>query len=47
VALIYVDVVEFEGSHIRKFYSDMAARFERLAESHPELLGAGYRSARA
>lgn len=41
VALIYVDVVEFEGSHIRKFYSDMAARFERLAESHPELLGSG------
>ncbi len=28
VALIYVDVVEFEGSHIRKFYSDMASRFE-------------------
>lgn len=27
VALIYVDVVEFEGSHIRKFYSDMAQRF--------------------
>ena len=27
VALIYVDVVEFEGSHIRKFYSDMARRF--------------------
>jgi AcrR family transcriptional regulator len=28
VALIYVDVVEFEGKHIRKFYSDMARRFE-------------------
>lgn len=28
IALIYVDVVEFEGSHIRKFYSDMASRFE-------------------
>lgn len=27
VALIYVDVVEFEGSHIRKFYADMAQRF--------------------
>ena len=27
VALIYVDVVEFEGSHIRKFYSEMARRF--------------------
>jgi AcrR family transcriptional regulator len=38
VALIYVDVVEFEGSHIRKFYADMASRFERFAERHPELL---------
>lgn len=28
VALIYVDVVEFNGDHIRKFYSDMAGRFE-------------------
>jgi AcrR family transcriptional regulator len=28
VALIYVDVVEFDGKHIRKFYSDMARRFE-------------------
>lgn len=27
VALIYVDVIEFEGSHIRKFYSEMANRF--------------------
>ena len=27
VALIYVDVVEFEGSHIRKFYSEMSRRF--------------------
>jgi AcrR family transcriptional regulator len=26
VTLIYVDVVEFEGSHIRKFYSEMAVR---------------------
>jgi TetR/AcrR family transcriptional regulator, acrAB operon repressor len=30
VALIYVDVIEFEGSHIRKFYSEMAARFARF-----------------
>jgi AcrR family transcriptional regulator len=30
IALIYVDVVEFEGSHIRKFYSDMASRFEKF-----------------
>lgn len=27
IALIYVDVVEFDGSHIRKFYSEMAGRF--------------------
>jgi len=27
VVLIYVDVVEFEGNHIRKFYTDMAGRF--------------------
>ena len=34
VALIYVDVVEFEGSHIRKFYSEMAGRFERFVAAH-------------
>jgi AcrR family transcriptional regulator len=28
VALIYVDVVEFDGSHIRRFYSEMASRFD-------------------
>ena len=28
VALIYVDVVEFEGTHIRKFYTEMAGRFD-------------------
>jgi AcrR family transcriptional regulator len=28
VTLIYVDVVEFEGTHLRKFYSEMAGRFE-------------------
>lgn len=27
VALIYVDVVELEGTHIRKFYSEMSDRF--------------------
>ncbi len=35
VALIYVDVVEFEGSHIRKFYADMASRFEAFMRGHP------------
>ena len=30
VALIYVDVVEFDGSHIRRFYEQMADRFEKF-----------------
>jgi AcrR family transcriptional regulator len=34
VALIYVDVVEFEGTHIRKFYADMAGRFERFVDTY-------------
>jgi AcrR family transcriptional regulator len=34
VALIYVDVVEFEGSHIRRFYADMARRFETFLEAN-------------
>jgi AcrR family transcriptional regulator len=34
VALIYVDVVEFDGSHIRKFYADMSSRFESFLKSH-------------
>ena len=34
VSLIYVDVVEFDGSHIRKFYSDMARRFEAFLAQH-------------
>jgi TetR/AcrR family transcriptional regulator, acrAB operon repressor len=38
VALIYVDVVEFEGSHIRRFYAGMAERFERFAQRYPEVL---------
>lgn len=35
VALIYVDVVEFEGRHIRRFYSDMARRFESFLGREP------------
>jgi AcrR family transcriptional regulator len=34
VALIYVDVVEFDGSHIRKFYEEMASRFDRFIKAH-------------
>lgn len=39
VALVYVDVVEFEGSHIRRFYSEMAQRFEGFLATNP--LGQG------
>jgi AcrR family transcriptional regulator len=34
VALIYVDVVEFDGTHIRRFYEDMASRFESFLKLH-------------
>jgi AcrR family transcriptional regulator len=34
VALIYVDVVEFDGTHIRKFYGDMALRFDAFMKQH-------------
>jgi hypothetical protein len=34
IALIYVDVVEFEGKHIREFYEGMAARCERFVAEH-------------
>ena len=34
--LIYVDVVEFEGFHLRKYYGDMPDRFATfLAQGHP------------
>jgi AcrR family transcriptional regulator len=39
VALIYVDVVEFDGKHIRKFYSDMAHRFEAFLTRNRDHLG--------
>ncbi|MGZ4778936.1 MAG: TetR/AcrR family transcriptional regulator [Thermoanaerobaculia bacterium] len=32
IALIYVDVIEFEGTHIRKFYGDMAQRLKTILE---------------
>jgi AcrR family transcriptional regulator len=34
VALIYVDVVEFDGSHVRKFYEEMAERFDSFMKQH-------------
>jgi AcrR family transcriptional regulator len=36
VALIYVDVVEFDGIHIRQFYGNMAAICERFVVEHRE-----------
>lgn len=33
VALIYVDVVEFDGSHVRKFYANMADRFDAFMKA--------------
>ena len=38
VTLIYVDVVEFSGKHIRKFYSEMAGRFEGFVAAHKDEL---------
>ncbi len=38
VALIYVDVIEFEGRHIRRFYSEMARRFQAFIEHNAERL---------
>ena len=32
IALIYVDVIEFDGTHIRKFYSEMSQRLARRLE---------------
>jgi AcrR family transcriptional regulator len=34
IALIYVDVVEFDGKHIRRFYADMSQRFEIFIDAH-------------
>jgi AcrR family transcriptional regulator len=36
VALIYVDAVEFEGLHIRKFYAEVAKRCEQFLEDHQD-----------
>ncbi len=38
VSLIYVDVVEFDGTHIRRFYEDMASRFEAFLRQNREKL---------
>src|SRR5687767_9070108 len=33
IALIYVDVVEFDGTHVRKFYANMADRFNTFMKA--------------
>ena len=35
--LIYVDVIEFGGTHIQKFYSEMAERFARMMDEQGSL----------
>ncbi len=37
IALIYVDVVEFEGRHIHRFYADLATRYHEFLERRPDL----------
>lgn len=37
IALIYVDVVEFEGRHIHRFYGDMATRYQEFLRRRPDL----------
>ena len=32
IALIYVDVIEFDGTHIRRFYADMGKRYASMLE---------------
>ncbi len=32
LAIIYVDVIEFGGTHVRQFYSDMGTRFAHILE---------------
>ena len=33
--LIFVDVIEFDGTHIREFYKSLANRFAEIVERHP------------
>jgi AcrR family transcriptional regulator len=37
LAIIYVDVIEFGGTHIRQFYTDMGERFVRILEEQGTL----------
>ncbi|HET7434568.1 MAG TPA: TetR/AcrR family transcriptional regulator [Thermoanaerobaculia bacterium] len=37
MSLVYVDVIEFGGTHIQKFYGDMAQRFTKFIEEQGSL----------
>lgn len=41
IALIYVDVVEFEGRHIHDYYAGMAERFARFIDEHRSTIKLG------
>jgi AcrR family transcriptional regulator len=35
--LIFVDVIEFDGTHIREFYKGLTSRFREIVEDHPTI----------
>ena len=37
IALIYVDVIEFEGHHIKRFYQQMVTRFQHVLDQFPDV----------
>ena len=37
IALIYVDVVEFDGQHIHRFYADLASRYQEFLGRRSDL----------
>lgn len=39
MALQFVDVIEFDGTHIREFYKSLAKRFGEIVQQHPEVAG--------
>lgn len=37
IRLVYVDVIEFEGSHIRRYYEQIATRFAAFLDERPDV----------
>ena len=37
MVLIYVDVIEFDGTHIRKFYTDLTKRYAAYLKDQNEI----------